>query len=375
MTHPDHPSSSPAGPRFARIRPGERGTTCDCGKELTERERRVGKICDACYALYRPGGPLSEHPAPSSGPQARAGEERCACGACGGQHFTHRHDCPRLPRLGERGEPVPSHFPQHVNRDGTPVYAPEHAPRPTVTPEAGRGEPEEPFDLASVQDPNFTGGLDPVEYIRQLHEGERPFDRPAPALPSEPEAKLTPYRAPFDARYSDGGDEPPALPEGDEGEVIDSELADTAECSAYPNEGRCTHTRCLLRERNQLAARLTELEGGIVTLTAAVEAATQGMRDIAAQRDEARRQLSESQSQAASAGEALEPLLAAIKRTESQPVQWPRDRAGMVKPTALRTDLTLLLRRVAAGDVIFVGKDAALVPAHLLTSLRSGGTQ
>lgn len=29
-----------------------------------------------------------------------------------------------------------------------------------------------PLDLASVLDPNFTAGLDPVEYLRQFHEGE-----------------------------------------------------------------------------------------------------------------------------------------------------------------------------------------------------------
>jgi hypothetical protein len=33
-----------------------------------------------------------------------------------------------------------------------------------------RGSP--PIDLGSVLDPNFTAGLDPVEYLRQLHEGE-----------------------------------------------------------------------------------------------------------------------------------------------------------------------------------------------------------
>lgn len=32
-----------------------------------------------------------------------------------------------------------------------------------------------PFDLASVQDPNFTGGLDPVEYISRLHDGTLDF--------------------------------------------------------------------------------------------------------------------------------------------------------------------------------------------------------
>lgn len=44
---------------------------------------------------------------------------------------------------------------------------------------------------------------------------------------------------------------------GEEG--IDGELLDTAECSAYPNEGRCTHVRCILRERNSLAALVKRL--------------------------------------------------------------------------------------------------------------------
>lgn len=29
-----------------------------------------------------------------------------------------------------------------------------------------------PVDLDSLLDPNFTAGLDPAEYLRQLHEGE-----------------------------------------------------------------------------------------------------------------------------------------------------------------------------------------------------------
>lgn len=42
-------------------------------------------------------------------------------------------------------------------------------------------------------------------------------------------------------------------------DTIDGELLDTAECSAYPNRGRCTHTRCLLRERNRLSATVAAL--------------------------------------------------------------------------------------------------------------------
>lgn len=42
-------------------------------------------------------------------------------------------------------------------------------------------------------------------------------------------------------------------------DAIDGELLDTVECSAYPNEGRCTHVRCILRERNSLAALVKRL--------------------------------------------------------------------------------------------------------------------
>lgn len=37
----------------------------------------------------------------------------------------------------------------------------------------------------------------------------------------------------------------------------------SAECSAYPNEGRCTHRRCLQRERNRLAAECERLAGAL----------------------------------------------------------------------------------------------------------------
>lgn len=42
-------------------------------------------------------------------------------------------------------------------------------------------------------------------------------------------------------------------------EVIDGSLSDTADCSAFPNEGRCQHWRCITRERDRLQARVTLL--------------------------------------------------------------------------------------------------------------------
>ena len=52
--------------------------------------------------------------------------------------------------------------------------------------------------------------------------------------------------------------------------AIDGELLDTAECSAYPNRGRCTHTRCLLRERNALSASVAALRAELAELTCRV---------------------------------------------------------------------------------------------------------
>lgn len=49
---------------------------------------------------------------------------------------------------------------------------------------------------------------------------------------------------------------------GDEGigGVAEWGESDTAECTAYPPQDRCTHTRCLLRERNRLQAALALAE-------------------------------------------------------------------------------------------------------------------
>ncbi|HET7552230.1 MAG TPA: hypothetical protein VFK04_13140 [Gemmatimonadaceae bacterium] len=53
-------------------------TKCDCGKTLTPKEASLGKICDECYVLYRPGGPLSESPAATREDGGRP--EGCICG-------------------------------------------------------------------------------------------------------------------------------------------------------------------------------------------------------------------------------------------------------------------------------------------------------
>lgn len=67
-------------------------------------------------------------------------------------------------------------------------------------------------------------------------------------------------------------------------DAIDGELLDTAECTAITRKGvvdRCTHTRCLLRERNSLAGQAQRLRARV----AALEAENAKLREDAARID------------------------------------------------------------------------------------------
>jgi hypothetical protein len=58
-----------------------------------------------------------------------------------------------------------------VGVEGRLIYKDERLVRVVAT-DIREIAPAPPVNLASVRDPDFTGGLDPVEYLRRLHEGE-----------------------------------------------------------------------------------------------------------------------------------------------------------------------------------------------------------
>lgn len=84
-------------------------------------------------------------------------------------------------------------------------------------------------------------------------------DSPTPAVPSRETVLIQRKASGYTARPNDESI-PAFRREGAEPDAIDSELLDTAECSACPNKGRCTHTRCLLRERNGFRHLLAEVD-------------------------------------------------------------------------------------------------------------------